>query len=216
MRYIAVPVGGRNRTGPPSSVLEVPLVPAPAPPRDLSISYDERTFKITWTAADPAQTFRVYRSDAAGKEEATPLTTAALTAAEFATPVEFGAEKCFVVRAALVRGSVSLESEGAAPVCVTAADTFPPSAPDGLLALPSEGKIQLKWNAVDAPDLAGYLVLRGAGAAELQPLTASAVADTSFDDTTTTAGVKYVYVVIAVDKAGNRSARSNQVEETAR
>lgn len=216
LRYLVVPVAGRNRPGQPSSVLEVPLIPSPPPPRDVAISYDEHRMKMTWAGGDPAVVFRIYRADAAGKEEAKPLNDTALTVAAYETPVEFGVQRCFVVRSAIVRGAVSIESEAAAPACQTAVDTFPPLAPDGLLALPSEGKIQLKWNAVDAPDVAGYLVLRGEGAADLQPLTASPVADPSFDDTTPKPGVKYVYAVIAVDKAGNRSERSKPVEETAR
>ena len=33
---------------------------------------------------------------------------------------------------------------------------------------------------------------------------------------TVKAGVTYVYTVVAIDKAGNRSAASNRVQETAR
>src|SRR5207244_1420387 len=101
--------------------------------------------------------------DAAGKEQVPALNSAPLAVAAFSTPVEFGAERCFVVRSAIVRGAVSLESDAPKPICTTPVDTFPPPAPDGLIALPSEGKIQLKWNAVDVPDLAGYLVMRGEG-----------------------------------------------------
>ena len=38
---------------------------------------------------------------------------------------------------------------------------------------------------------------------------------TTYRDETVKPGVRYIYAVVAVDKAGNRSAESNRVEETA-
>ena len=46
-------------------------------------------------------------------------------------------------------------------------------------------------------------------------LVAAPVLETSFNDTVQP-GVRFVYAVRAVDKAGNASAPSNTVEETAR
>ena len=186
------------------------------PPSSPVVSYDERTMTVTWTPTEPSQIFRIYRADSTGKEVLPALTPGPIGTPLYSAPVEFGVERCFVVHSTIARGTAVVESEPTAPVCKTPADTFPPAAPDGLIALPSEGKIQLKWNAVDAADLAGYLVLRAEGAAAPEPVTASPVSETAFDDTTTKAGVRYVYVVVAVDKAGNRSPSSNQVEETAR
>jgi hypothetical protein len=216
MRFMVVPIAGRNRPGPPSNVLELPLTSTLVPPSSPVVSYDERTITVTWTPTEPSQIFRIYRADSTGKEVLPALTPGPIGTPLYSAPVEFGVERCFVVHSTIARGSAVVESEPTAPVCKTPVDTFPPAAPDGLIALPSEGKIQLKWNAVDAADLAGYLVLRAEGAAAPEPVTASPVSETAFDDTTTKAGVRYVYVVVAVDKAGNRSPSSNQVEETAR
>ena len=70
---------------------------------------------------------------------------------------------------------------------------------------------------MEAADLAGYLVLRAEGdATALRPLTSSPVTETSFVDTTTKAGVRYTYAVVAVDKAGNRSGESNRIVEVGR
>ena len=79
--------------------------------------------------------------------------------------------------------------------------------------------ISLIWEAVAAPDLAGYLVFRGPAPGEpTTQLTSQPIGATSFEDRTVTAGVRYVYVVVAVDSATpvNRSAPSNRAEETAR
>ena len=44
---------------------------------------------------------------------------------------------------------------------MTAVDTYPPPAPTGLVAVGSGGGVSLIWEPVSAPDLGGYLVLRG-------------------------------------------------------
>ena len=101
-------------------------------------------------------------------------------------------------------------------MCLTAADTFPPPAPTGLSTLPTEGRIQLIWNAVTAADLAGYLVLRSEEAAPAVPLMNDPIPETGYTDTTVKPGARYVYTVVAVDKAGNRSAPSDPREEIIR
>ena len=50
--YLAVGVNRRGRLGPPSPVIEVPLVPSPAPPVDLSVMYTEKSLVVSW--APPA------------------------------------------------------------------------------------------------------------------------------------------------------------------
>ena len=91
--------------------------------------------------------------------------------------------------------------------------------PPSLAAVAGEGAISLIWKGVDAPDLAGYLVLRGeAPGGELTPLFDAPLRESTYRDTTAKPGVRYVYAVVAVDRATppNRSALSNKVEETAR
>jgi predicted small lipoprotein YifL len=135
------------------------------------------------------------------------------------TGFEVGVERCYAVRTVETTGSVSVESAPSPPACITPRDTYPPAAPASLAAVASEGAISLIWDASRDPDLAGYLVLRGTvpdGA--LQPLMERPIQETTWRDTTVTPGVRYVYVVVAVDGAEppNRSAPSNRVEEVAR
>jgi hypothetical protein len=71
---------------------------------------------------------------------------------------------------------------------------------------------------VVAPDLAGYLVLRGVEGEALKPITATPVVEATYRDTTAQAGVVYIYAVVAVDKStpANASPESNRVRESAR
>ena len=116
-------------------------------------------------------------------------------------------------------GPISSESAGTPTVCVKTVDTFPPAAPKNLQAVASEGTISLIWDANTEADLAGYIVLRGAaGSGQLTAITPTPIKETTFRDTKVRAGVRYAYVVVAVDTATpqNVSAQSNRVEETAR
>ncbi len=149
-----------------------------------------------------------------------PLTPLPLASTEHSIKgVTFGTERCFVVRPVeRIAGAVVMGPESPR-TCVTPADTFPPAAPRSLAAIAGDGVISLIWEANSDTDLAGYLVLRGDAPGDtLRAITPEPVAATTFRDTTTRAGARYVYVVVAVDRATpqNVSAQSNRVEETAR
>ena len=132
---------------------------------------------------------------------------------------KLGEAQCFRVRSIAVISGVAIEGEPSAEQCVTPVDTFPPAAPKGLAGVPTPGQISLIWDANTEKDLAGYVVLRGeAPNGPLEPLTPAPIQKASYRDDTVKPGVRYIYVVVAVDKATppNTSAQSARVEETAR
>jgi hypothetical protein len=147
-----------------------------------------------------------------------PLTPEPLGALEYTQEnITLGAERCFVVRAVDVVAGQRVRGPASPMACAAFADVFPPPPPGRLDAIASAGGITLIWEASETADLAGYLVLRGeAGSATLAPLTAEPIGDATFRDETARAGVRYMYAIVAVDRAGNRSVESNRVEETAR
>jgi hypothetical protein len=127
--------------------------------------------------------------------------------------MEFGVERCFHVRTRETIGTFAVESVGSTPSCVTPVDTFAPAAPTQLIAVGGEGAVNLLWEPNAEADLGGYQVLRGDAAGEkLQPLTKSPISETTYRDGSVQPGMKYVYVIVAVDKAGNVSAQSNRAE----
>jgi hypothetical protein len=147
-----------------------------------------------------------------------PLNQSALTATEFTQEnITLGTERCFVVRAVDEISGLPARGPGSPVTCASFADTFPPSPPRDLVAVAIPGAINLIWESSDAKDIGGYLVLRAeAGNATLTPLMSAPVSGLTFRDDTVQGGVRYVYAVVAVDKADNRSEQSNRVEETAR
>jgi hypothetical protein len=132
------------------------------------------------------------------------------------TRMEWGKTRCYGVRAFETVAGQTLESASSAPACVTLKDTFPPTVPGNLQHIASEGVISLIWEPNAEADLAGYLVLRGTPPGNtMEPLTPSPVTATVFEDKVPS-GMRYMYAVVAVDRAGNQSPRTPLVEDAAR
>ncbi len=148
------------------------------------------------------------------------LTPAPLADPEFVIrPVAFGVERCFNVRPVDQVFGVAVIGPASPTTCITAKDTFPPAAPRSLAAIAGSGVINLIWDPNTEGDLAGYIVLRGEAPGDtLQAITTEPVTVTSYRDESVRPGTRYVYAVVAVDRAvpQNVSAQSNRAEETAR
>jgi hypothetical protein len=149
--------------------------------------------------------------------EETRLTQEPMAEPPFSRPtVTWDKEQCFGLRTVVTRQSLPLESALSPVACVTPRDTFAPKKPTGLQAIAGEGSVSLIWDANADDDLAGYVVLRAVEpATELQAVTGESIATPTFTDMVT-AGARVAYAVQAVDKAGNVSAPSARVVETAR
>jgi hypothetical protein len=149
-----------------------------------------------------------------------PITPAAVAATEFVIKgVTFGTDRCFEVRPVdQVFGSTVI-GPPSPRTCFTPKDTYPPAAPRSLAAIAGAAVINLIWDANSESDLAGYIVLRGEAPGDtLQPITKEPVTVTSYRDESVRPGTRYVYAVVAVDRATppNTSPQSNRAEETAR
>jgi len=191
----------------------VPVTP-PLPAKSLGFQSEATTyhlFEVPATAA-PEDPFALALPAA--------LTPQPVTVTEHVIKgVTFGVERCFVVRPVEQMAGAVVMGPASPRTCVTAADTFPPAAPRSLAAIAGEGVISLIWEPNTESDLAGYLVLRGDAPGDtLRAITPEPVAVTTYRDTTARPGTRYVYVVVAVDRATpqNVSAQSDRVEEAAR
>lgn len=210
--YAVVGVSERGRTGSPSSLAAVSFGPPPDAPTDLKVNHTETELVVSWlTSAENAPVI-VIETTRSGEEVPGQTTGPPVTTGAFKTPVTFGTERCFVVRGVIRRAGVSTESPSVGPECLTPKDTYGPPAPTGLLPVSSPDVVRLVWEPVEAPDLAGYLVLRITGTSEVvEELTPKPITQVNFSDATTRAGQTYVYHVVAVDTAGNRGLRSTGV-----
>ncbi len=196
----------------PSTVKPAPAPLAPLPARSLGFSTEATTYHLYDVSSNvsPADPYAITLP--------APLTPTPVAVAEWTIPsVTFGAERCFEVRPVDKVGEVTVIGPASPRSCVQVTDTFAPVAPKSLAAIAGPGSINLIWDANAEEDVAGYLVLRAEAPGEiLQPVTPQPVSTATYRDDTVKPGVRYVYAVVAVDNAGNRSAESNRVEETAR
>lgn len=201
-----------------------PLVEGPAPTRYQVYEVDASGAALEPRATPPpASAGTDVAAPAVPRDAAArpvPLHPAPLTQATLELPgVVFGTPRCFVVRAVDVIDGTTVEGPASPRRCLTPRDTFAPKPPRALAAVSGPGAVNLIWDANDDVDLAGYLVLRAeAGQTDLQPLTPAPIRETTYRDTRVRPGVRYVYAVVAVDRAtpANTSAPSSRVEETAR
>jgi fibronectin type 3 domain-containing protein len=184
---------------------------------------------VTWlppllesgSTTDRKMAYNVYavpRAEASLEDLPRPLNDKPLDVASFAHPnAQPGAEQCFVVRTVEIVAGATLESEPSARACITPRDIFPPATPKALSAVAGPGAINLIWDANSEADVAGYVILRAPAPGDtLQPLNSEPTRETRYRDATVKPGVRYVYAIVAVDRAGNRSAPSPRIEETAR
>ncbi|MCB9857260.1 MAG: fibronectin type III domain-containing protein [Phycisphaerales bacterium] len=105
------------------------------------------------------------------------------------------------------------ESAYSAEVSATPGDFFPPAAPTGVVAVPTDGGANLSWNANTEFDFSEYVIYRGTTSGgpyeEIDRDDA-----TSWADGGLTNGTTYYYVLTAVDTSGNESGYSNEAAVT--
>jgi hypothetical protein len=124
---------------------------------------------------------------------------------------EFGKTYVYVVRAVALAGDGPVESDDSAPAIVAPGDTFPPAAPQNLVAAvttpPGEApSVDLSWSVNLENDLAGYRVYRSdMQDARGQLLTTDLLPAPAYRDMSVQQGHRYWYSVTAVDRAGNES-----------
>ena len=195
-----------------ASASQVKPPPAPLTARSLGFNTEATLYHLydVSTNASPSDPYAIVVP--------APVTSAPVAATEWVIPnVAFGVERCFEVRPVDKVGEALVIGPASPRTCATPADTFAPAAPRNLAAIAGAGSINLIWDANTETDVVGYLVLRAdAPSATLQPITQVAVAAATYRDETVKPGARYIYSVVAVDRANNRSAESNRVEETAR
>ena len=195
----------------PSTVRPPPVL-TPLPARSLGFSTEATTYHVydVSSNASPADPYAITLP--------APLTPQPVLVTELVLPnVAFGVERCFEVRPVDKVGEATVIGPASPRTCSRPADTFAPAAPRSLAAIAGSGSINLIWDANTESDIAGYLVLRADAPSDtLQPVTKEPVASAPYRDETVRPGVRYVYSVVAVDRAGNRSPESNRIEETAR
>ena len=113
--------------------------------------------------------------------------------------------------------SVEETSEPSELISIDARDIFPPHTPQDLQAVadPDAKTIDLSWSPDTEADIAGYVVYRRDAGSTGNPARISQPGPVapSFRDASPLPGHSYLYSVSAIDRDGNESARSPEIEE---
>lgn len=215
-----------------SNAAPVGVQPAPQAIDDLKANLTSSAIVLAWTPpkplADATPTiagYRLYRAEAAATATAenpqlkSPLARVGETSPDSQSfrdaQFSFGATYVYSVRSFSQYSAEAPESTDSNLVVITPRDTFPPAAPQGLIAVlvPAQGNvlahIELSWAISPETDLAGYNVYRTEQAG-VQPtrLNTELLLTPAFRDMNVQPGRVYFYSVTAVDSSGNESASS--------
>jgi len=217
----AVITEGSSATGDVSNLAAIVPLDAPVPPAALTATAKPEGVILTWTAPKAAiapntklyvSGYNVYRlgQGETMSELTKPVTPSPVSATTYTDTPPYG-PYTYLVSAVAAAG---IESDPSAPATVTFKDLMPPAAPKNLSILLETKAVRLLWDAVDAPDLAGYLVYRQEGVGQgdqikeiptIVPLVEKPIATPYFVDAKADIGIAYRYAVTAVDKNGNQS-----------
>jgi hypothetical protein len=230
-----------TKTSADSNGITLKLFPVAATIETLRAHLTEQGIELNWTAPERTSggegiqgiaEYRVYRGElnttSVGAAEKSmsgavwrmPLRQIAVTKIpEYRdNGFDYGKTYAYVVRSVLTGASAELESGDSHAVVLTPQDTFPPAAPQGIVAavLPgvSTGKyvVDLSWAINVEADLAGYRVYRSEQQGGRTTLITKELLPTpAFRDDSVEGGKQYWYTVTAVDRAGNESAASEQI-----
>ena len=229
--YIVRTRASPKRASADSNAVTLRLFPAPAPITGVEARVTESAVELTWlmparAAGEPMPAitgYRIYRSEIhpsapASPPQDIPESQAAQLASSQTnsyrdTSIVFDHAYIYVVRSVIQVEGNELESSDSPPVTVTPRDTFPPAAPQGLVAAllpgsaPGTVLVDLSWSINLETDLAGYRVYRSEQEGTRgQLLTPDLLPTPAVRDTSVGPGHRYWYTVTAVDRAGNESA----------
>jgi hypothetical protein len=225
LTYAVITEGAEARSQFSNLVTIVPLAVG-FPPAGLTATAKAEGVTLTWTAPTQAvgnlgapivTGYNVYRTapgTAPGELDAA-INTAPVTVTTYTDTPGYG-EHEYRVAAVAATGPPLVQSDLSAPAKVAFRDLVPPPAPATVTPLVEPNAVRLLWDAVEAPDLAGYRVYRMEGTGHGNDirevgtinLVRDPIKETSWVNTPVSLGLAFRYGVTAVDQAGNESAKT--------
>ncbi|MBI2818007.1 MAG: hypothetical protein HYX72_13820 [Acidobacteria bacterium] len=214
-------INTKNKDAGLSNIPSVQVADLPEPPAQLHATVMEKAIRLEWKAAESsamggpapqATSYQIFRADADSPNQAQQIGTADTPIFEDSS-FEFAHKYIYSVCAFSKAGESVAVTPASLSVEVDAVDVFPPAAPRNVRAIAVPGAVDLSWSPNEEPDLGGYNVYRNSGA-EFTKLNSEPLAIPVWRDAKAAAGMRYAYVVRAVDKNGNESVPSEAVAAT--
>lgn len=202
--------GANGRDAGWSNPVSLTVVPPPEEPSDLRAEGVPHGVRLAWKGS--GNDFGIFRQ--APDEQHLSLIAHSDKPEWTDTAIQYGKPYRYVVQAFVKAGQGKAESERSNEARITPEDTFPPAVPTGLTAVPSTSSIELAWDRVVEPDLAGYRVYRSLAGGPFQRI-ADTPESPSYSDRSIESGKVYRYEVSAVKRNGLESKLSAAVEAAA-
>ncbi len=211
-RVIAVTNTGRE-SGPSDTVDATPTdTTAPSAPTGLAATAGDAEVELTWNAVTDSDLagYHVERTVTADTPDWTRLTTDLVSGTSW-TDSSAVNDTSYSYRVVAVDNADN-ESDPSSTDNATPADTTPPSVPTGLTATAWDSSINISWDEVNEPDLAGYHVwVAHDPGGPWQKVTDAPVSAGHHLETELTNNENYWFAVTAVDQRGNTSDRSTLI-----
>jgi len=239
--YVVRTRASKKRASANSNAISVRMFPVAEPIASLQARVMETAIELSWTA--PTRTsggdsisafsgYRIYRGEL--EPSTAEATSTDLSKAKWKSPLtllaasdessyrdtlfDFSKTYAYIVRSVVLAEGNPLESTDSSPAIVSPRDTFPPVAPQNLVAAvlagatPGSVLVDLSWSINLETDLAGYRVYRSEERDTRGVLlTPDLLLAPAYRDTSVEPGHRYWYSVTAVDRAGNESETSAAV-----
>ena len=187
----------------------------PAVPTGLKVDRQNKQLLLSWQPVaalgdgSPLAGFagyNIYRTTQQGVYAEGPINKEPVNEAVFEdVPDKIDETYFYTIRAARMVKETLVESGPSNELQVAYMDITPPGVPQGLVAIPRQDGVLLKWMGMFQKDIAGYNIYRREVGGFVR-LNARPVTDNSWVDTSAKSGNAYVYAVTSVDA----SARANE------
>jgi hypothetical protein len=207
---------GRRRDSDPSNAVRMKLLDVSPPVQGVRVISTPSGVQLRWFAPRQSLTggrspavsgYRVYRSTK--PQPSSYILLGQTVATEFIdNNFQFNRTYLYRVCALFQEGNYIAENARSDPVSIMPRDIFPPPVPSGLTAVYTGRSVQLGWNSVVAPNLAGYNVYREEEAESPRRLNHELLRTPDFGDITAKFRHRYSYWVTSVSLAHHESEPS--------
>lgn len=203
-------VDRKKRKSKLSEAISVEFMRVPAPPENVRAEAGDEQVTLSWNRPVLTEdgkkiqhlaSYQIFRAASPGKYAETPLSQVPASQTQFVDRnVKNRETYYYVVQAVASKTSIGSSGKHSSEVSAMPLDANAPEAPEGLVGVYLDDKVNLHWNQVPAADFAGFNIYRSDSRdGEFTKLNDDVLPKASFTDAAVEAKKRYYYYVTALD-----------------